>query len=243
MPTEEKQLTDEQAEAMLKMLARHFREPVLPMSRYCAALNTWGKVIGERAATIRKELFPNFHDWEEVVDDRGQRGRTPVAKEQHAEYEKVKAKDALRSLIPVGLSVLTKEAAREVLEIVHKDPTPRERQIMELLSDEEADHQVDRTFLSIRKSNLLARLLYAGEKLRSQACPEHKGKWSGIEWPDKPCPHKCQMTGWVQEPADQGKPLPGVQVIQTVDVDGVQIIIGPNGEHLGKVTPMGKSLV
>jgi hypothetical protein len=237
MPTEEK-LTDEQAEAMLKMLARHFREPVLPMSRYCDALNTWGRVVGERAATLRKELFPNYHDWEEVADDRGQRGRTPLAKEQHAEYEKVKTRDTLRSLILVGLSALSRETAKEVLELVHKDPDPRERQIIKLLSFEEADHQVERTFLAIHKSNLLARILYAGEKLRSQACPEHKGKWSGIEWPENPCPHKCQMTGWVQEPDDQGKPLPGVQVVKTVDIDGVQIIIGPNGEQLGKVTPM-----
>ncbi len=58
--------------------------------------------------------------------------------------------------------------------------------------------QVTDTFRMIRKSNLLARLLYAGETLRTVPCPEHKGKWSGVG----DCKHGCQLTGWLPEKAN-----------------------------------------
>jgi hypothetical protein len=49
--------------------------------------------------------------------------------------------------------------------------------------------------LQISKSNLLARLLYGGEKLRTKRCPIHDGVWSGIG----ECEHGCQLTGWIPE--------------------------------------------
>ena len=58
-------------------------------------------------------------------------------------------------------------------------------------------------YLAIRKSCLLDRLLYGGEKLRTRPCPVHKGRWSGIT--DPPCTHcgtgpTCQCnTGWMPE--------------------------------------------
>lgn len=51
--------------------------------------------------------------------------------------------------------------------------------------------------LHIYKSDLLARLVYGGEKLRTKPCPEHKGKWSGLHL--EPCPHGCGYTGWLPE--------------------------------------------
>lgn len=45
----------------------------------------------------------------------------------------------------------------------------------------------------IRKSNLLGRLLYGGEKLRNEKCPKHLGRWSGIG----DCEHGCDLTGWL----------------------------------------------
>lgn len=48
----------------------------------------------------------------------------------------------------------------------------------------------------IRKSNLLARLLYGGQKLRTQACPIHKGKYNG----EGDCSEGCEGTGWLPEP-------------------------------------------
>lgn len=45
--------------------------------------------------------------------------------------------------------------------------------------------KVSFVFLQISKSNLLARLLYSGESLRSELCPVHQGFWSGCTWHDK----------------------------------------------------------
>ena len=57
-----------------------------------------------------------------------------------------------------------------------------------------AEH-LGRIELDIRKSNLLARLLYGGESLRSRECPQHKGRWSGIGV----CEHGCGETGWIPD--------------------------------------------
>lgn len=57
--------------------------------------------------------------------------------------------------------------------------------------------------LAIRKSNLLARLLYDGQQLRSMPCPEHDGRWSGCF---DHCPHGCtdneNVTGWLPNAGD-----------------------------------------
>lgn len=46
----------------------------------------------------------------------------------------------------------------------------------------------------ILKSNLLGRLIYGGEKLRTEECPDHKGRWTGGL---DDCVHGCQGTGWL----------------------------------------------
>lgn len=50
-----------------------------------------------------------------------------------------------------------------------------------------------------RKSNLLFRLLYLGQRRRMRKCPEHEGRWSGCQ--PEPCPHGCSVgsdvTGWL----------------------------------------------
>ena len=53
---------------------------------------------------------------------------------------------------------------------------------------------------SAAKSNLLFRLLYLGEDVRTQACPVHAGEWSGYTGtPESTC--RCQsganFTGWL----------------------------------------------
>jgi hypothetical protein len=81
----------------------------------------------------------------------------------------------------------------------------RRPQIYALQGYTTAAHLVSGVSLMVRKSNLLARLLYAGEKLRPTKCPEHKGIWSGIETPASPgydarvCKHGCHLTGWVKD--------------------------------------------
>jgi hypothetical protein len=61
-----------------------------------------------------------------------------------------------------------------------------------------ADHW-DFMRIAIRKSCLLNRLIYAREPLRTEMCPEHKGKWSGCVWEKLEC--GCQfgpnVTGWL----------------------------------------------
>jgi hypothetical protein len=53
--------------------------------------------------------------------------------------------------------------------------------------------------LAISKSNFLARLFLSDEGLRTQPCPEHKGKWAGCWSSGHPC--ACQaggnVTGWM----------------------------------------------
>lgn len=110
-------MTDAEAEAALAALRQHYKEPVLPLSRFCAAITTWFRVI-ERL--------------NEVPDESG-RSR------QGSRYH-------------------------NVLRLVERD---------------------------IRKSNLLGRLLYLGEKLRTVQCPTHNGRWTG----DGDC--ACQGTGWM----------------------------------------------
>jgi len=58
---------------------------------------------------------------------------------------------------------------------------------------------LQRSELAIRKSNLLWRLIYCGEKLRIEKCPIHKGKWSGYGdcQNTPPCNYGWDMTGWL----------------------------------------------
>jgi len=54
-------------------------------------------------------------------------------------------------------------------------------------------NMVGHVFMQIYKSNLLHRLIYQGESLRTEMCPIHKGVWSGCVPPDEnPC--ACQKT-------------------------------------------------
>lgn len=62
--------------------------------------------------------------------------------------------------------------------------------------------QTQYVFLQIMKSNLLARMIYGGEKPREKRCPMHKGRWSGCRLPDETeCKGACMsgfnVTGWL----------------------------------------------
>ena len=152
---------------------------------------------------------------------------TPEAKAKQAEYA---AAEKRHKRYAIGLN-------------------PRERALDSLIENEAYAANVASVFRDISKSNLLARILYGGEKIRETMCPVHKGRWSGIEWSDNACPHKCQLTGWVQEDVDQGKPLPGVQAVRMVptgNVPGeVTMIRDVDGEVLGKavIQDLGKPSV
>lgn len=195
---------------MLAQLSEHFREPVMPISRYCQGLRTWQSALHERAHRIREELFPGLD---------GPAG-DPVAEKAFEAYSKAKAFE--RS---------PEKKARDLSR--DYEPTDRDDRLDDLWRALNASEKVDTVFCNISKSNLLARLLYVGEKLRQRICPMHKGTWSGIEFGDNVCPHGCQLTGWIQEDEDKGTPLPGVQVVELVGAETV-IINDVDGTELGK---------
>ena len=75
---------------------------------------------------------------------------------------------------------------------------------------------LEEVYVDIRKSNLLARLLYGEEPVRSRMCPIHKGHWDGDAMFFKKCPHLCDGTGWLRErPGDEG--FSGFKVVTTQD--------------------------
>lgn len=111
-------MNDHEANEMLRRLSEHFHQPVMPVSRYCDALETWMRQV------VALNRDPQTPEW-----SHGHRYFT-------------------------------------------------------ILSNIATD---------IRKSNLLWRLIYAGEPLRTEPCPKHQGRWSGI----LPCEHGCDSTGWL----------------------------------------------
>lgn len=67
-------------------------------------------------------------------------------------------------------------------------------------SREDAGHYANalgRALIDIRKSNLLYRLIYLGQKLRNRPCPIHKGRWSG--YTVEGCDLGCGETGWLPD--------------------------------------------
>jgi hypothetical protein len=162
----ESTLTDEQAEEMLKQLSAHFRQPVQPVGRYCAALRSWEDAWYQKYLDLKRELFPGLDG----------DSRLP---ETIAIYEVYKAE--------------TKDP------LSHSDKN-RGYKLHNLAGLKSFVETLSHVELSIRKSSLLARLIYGGEKLRTKKCPEHKGRWSGIPHPDNMCPHGCEHTGWIPEP-------------------------------------------
>lgn len=132
----EEKLTDEEAEALLKKLSKHFRQPVMPVSRYCKSLWTWMDCVVEA--------------YEEDGSHKGAR---------------------FSDIAPV----------------------------------------MDRLKLAIQKSNLLWRLIYDGQPLRTKKCPEHQGHWRGVPFPHNDCEHGCDLTGWIPDdfvPTDPNGPCP-----------------------------------
>lgn len=126
-------MTPDEANDMLKQLSEHFREPVMPVSKYCGALYEWQKALSQNDFG-REHAYGN----------------------------------------PAGMSLAA---------------------------------MVGTVFAAISKSNLLARLIYGGERLRTKKCPVHDGHWSGCSFSDDVC--DCQMmedgeygsnvTGWLPE--------------------------------------------
>jgi len=117
-------MTDSEAEAMLAALRKHYRQPVMPLRKYCEAFQAWARALAENE--------PATGDGSRRTD---------------------------------GLVAAT-----------------------------------DLVFFAIRKSNLLWRLLYAGEKVRTRKCPVHKGRWSGVSHLGTcSCQAGYNVTGWLPD--------------------------------------------
>ncbi len=110
----------------------------------------------------------------------------------------------------------------------------------ESLNQSEQDAwRVDSVFLMISKSNLLHRLLYMGEPLRSKPCPEHKGTWSGCAWENLPC--GCQsganVTGWLPESTKKEAAL---EWVAQVGSPPVSMFAATSVEPVKPLTPIGE---
>jgi hypothetical protein len=81
--------------------------------------------------------------------------------------------------------------------------TDDEYMIAERKKLQEAAQYVD---LQISKSCLLDRLFFQEEGVRTEPCPEHKGRWSGCVWKELPCGclNGSNVTGWLPNPEDTG---------------------------------------
>ena len=78
------------------------------------------------------------------------------------------------------------------------DPMDNENERRKELGD-----QARFVFIQIRKSNLLARTIYGGEKPRTERCPHHKGRWSGCRLMEETeckgaCGSDLNVTGWLK---------------------------------------------
>ena len=179
------ELTKDEAEAMLKQLSAHFKEPVMPVSRYCHALKTWQRALYERASRLMESLYPVVHSSERTPDGRA----TPET-------------EAALALYRAERDVTDRIAAAHR---AGQEPTDRDYALEDLRSHERLSETVGQVFLQIQKSNLLWRLIYGGQELRTTPCPEHKGKWSGCMWPKDEkdvcaCMDGCNVTGWLPDP-------------------------------------------
>ena len=67
---------------------------------------------------------------------------------------------------------------------------------------ERYDHTLNKMLLDIINSNLLGRLFYAKEPIRTRMCPVHKGHYSGQAMFFQKCPQLCDGTGWLRENLD-----------------------------------------
>jgi hypothetical protein len=193
-------LSDEQAEAMLTALSRYYSQPVMPIERYCKALETWADALADRTRRLTESLYPGIYDRVKEPFSAEADARSYAAWKLHEAEKKVDRNDGLPR-------------------------SPRDQSLQELRAQEAFLGQIHFVFTQIRKSNLLNRLLYQGQKLRTRMCPVHQGRWSGCAWEALPC--GCQngaganVTGWLlDEPEPATIPVPAASPMNTPEDRG-----------------------
>ena len=104
MEVDETPLTDEQAEALLKKLAKHYREPVSPVSRYCNALRTWATLIEEGNLPGRRTAYlPEGEEEVQMLEDY----RHPYAEQLNVILRDISKSNLLARLIYEGAPLRT----------------------------------------------------------------------------------------------------------------------------------------
>ena len=130
---------EQEAQQLIAQLERYYREPVLPLSRFCSTMNAWRECIVKNNTDPALARYANHgHQYYEFLED---------------------------------------------------------------------------VYMDIRKSNLLARLFFGKEPLRTRMCPIHKGHYDGNAMFFNKCPQLCDGTGWLRErPGDAG--FTGIKVVE-----------------------------
>ena len=119
------------------------------------------------------------------------------------------------------------ELLRKLREHFHEPVLPLSRVCSALTTWSEAsgDHL---PLTAIRKSNLLFRMLFLGEPLRTTPCPTHKGKWSGCkELGTCDCQCGWDVTGWLpNEPRTEQQEI---DAMREAPVRIVNLCVDPSG--------------
>lgn len=210
--------TEEQAQEALAALRAFYRQPVQPVSRYCQAFREWIHALGERVVRDSDRAFPGLKSPDPAV-----------AQQARDERERARGEYRAHGIV------------RGLPAIPGRDVHDRNFDASEFFSHEHQLDRVDAVRLMVSKSNMLARLIYGGEHARTEMCPEHQGRWSGIEFDENVCPHGCQLTGWLQHDLDRGsprQPMPGPFVVRAAvhpRVPDTVEIRDPGGRPLGTV--------
>jgi hypothetical protein len=185
--------TQADAEAELGELGRELPDPVMPVSRVVAALKSWCECVLAGAARDDVRTGP---DWFAVVESM----KTVLASVDRTRID-VPAPVGDTILID-RLAVLSSFFGEPVRPLAVLCPAVRAwlRREIDPIFNAKRPAPVPSVQIDIGKSNLLWRLLYAREKVRTKQCPVHRGRWHGPSGPDgSDCPHKCDGTGWLRE--------------------------------------------
>jgi hypothetical protein len=193
------ELTEEQAQEMLKQLAEHYGEPVRPVNEYCNAIRNWMSAIEQGCyGAIPDSGNSQFQTW--VIRLVVEEGRSPWTTEKvnedyivrrHSHLPEADVRAAVKDLVSRG-------------ELVQRDGALVRGGTHQGLA---YVHMLRTITIDISKSALLGRLIYAGEKFRQKPCPDHKGALNMHEWighsSTPQCRYYCGGTGWLPEPGDK----------------------------------------
>jgi hypothetical protein len=96
--------------------------------------------------------------------------------------------------------------------------------------------------IPIRKSNMLWRLIYLGQQVRTEKCPIHQGHWMGYGEceNDPPCNSGWDITGWLPNPDDpEGRSVNAMATIKEGQI--AQMEFGPSNKENDGISNDGEN--